>query len=175
MDWHVSGKSRRWLRERMLATDDANECRRCSALLRLSEGDSVSSVSREFGVSRQTVHNWRNRFRDESVEGLKDHPREGRPTIWTKERVELLKTLLDETPRQHEFQATGWTAGLLQTRLRQLLDWDVSEDSLRRKLHQLNYVWKRFRYRLTPDPDRAKKKTYPQTCHSLATRHRSPF
>lgn len=164
MDVQFSGKSRRWLRERMRATEDAKECRRCSALLRLDEGVSVSSVAREFGVSRQTVHNWRNRFQDSSTEDLKDQPRVGRPTVWTNERVELLEHLLNETPRQHEFQAAGWTAGLLQTRLRQLLDWNVSEDSLRRKLHQLDYVWKRFRYRLKPDPLRAKKKTDPQAC-----------
>ena len=164
MEWQLSGKRRQWLRERMRATEDAQECRRCSALLRLDEGRSVSSVARDFGVSRQTVHNWRNRFRDSSTEGLKDQSREGRPTVWTAERLNMLKQLLEDTPRQHEFQAAGWTADLLQTRLPQLLDWSVSEDSLRRKLHQLDYVWKRFRYRLKPDPLRAQKKTYPQTC-----------
>lgn len=164
MEWQISGKSRRWLRERMLATDDAKECRRCGALLRLSEGQSVLSVAREFGVSRQTVHNWMNRFRNSTTEGMKAQSREGRPTVWTSERVELLQTLLNETPREHEFQATGWTAGLLQARLGQLLDWEVSEESLRRKLHQLDYVWKRFRYRLKPDPQRAKKKRSPKTC-----------
>jgi len=56
------------------------------------------------------------------------------------------------------------TTGLLQTRLHQLLDWHVSESSLRRELHELDYVWKRFRYRLKPDPQCAKKKTHPQTC-----------
>lgn len=164
MEWQFSGKSRQWLRERMRTTEDAKECRRCSALLRLDEGHCVSSVAREFGVSRQTIYNWRSRFRDSSADGLQDQSREGRPTVWTAERVDLLQQLLEETPRRHEFQATGWTAGLLQTRLQQLLDWEVSEDSLRRKLHQWDYVWKRFRYRLKPDPLRAQKKTYPQTC-----------
>ena len=164
MEWKLSRKSRRSLRERMLTTEDVKECRRCHALLRLDEGQTVTSVAREFGVTRQTVHNWRSRFQDSQSADLMDASRDGRPSVWTNERVELLKQLLEESPRQHEFQASGWTTGLLQTRLHQLLDWHVSESSLRRELHELDYVWKRFRYRLKPDPQCAKKKTHPQTC-----------
>lgn len=164
MDWKLSGKSRGRLRERMQTTVDARECRRCGALLRLDEGDSVSAVAREFGVSRQTLHNWRDRFQAAAEEGLRDQQRDGRPTVWSEERVRMLEKILVESPRQHGFYAVGWTAGLLQTRLEQLLEWHVSQDSLRRKLHQLDYVWKRYRYRLKPDPLREKKKTHPQTC-----------
>jgi hypothetical protein len=50
----------------------------------------------------------------------------------------------------------------------------VSEYTLRQKLHQLDYVWKRYRYTLKPDPLREKKKTYPQACPGFATRDGGP-
>lgn len=161
MDWKLSEEDRDCLRNRMQTTIDARECRRCSALLRVDEGQTVSAVAREFGVSRQTLHNWRSKFQADRQMDLRDRYRSGRPTVWDDGRVRTLKQLLAESPRQHGFYAVGWTAELLQTRLEQLLEWQVSEDSLRRKLHELDYVWKRYRYRLKPDPNREKKKTHP--------------
>lgn len=161
MDWGLSKKNRDRLRQRMRMTADARECRRCNALLRLDEGRSVSAVAREFGVSRQTLHNWHDKFQAAEPDGLKDQPRGGRPTVWTNERVRTVEQLLAGSPRQHGFHAAGWTAGLLKTRLEQLLEWSVSEYALRQKLHHLDYVWKRHRYTLKPDPLREKKKTYP--------------
>lgn len=173
MDWKLSQSDRDGLQDRMQTTCDARECRRCSALLRLDQGLSVSAVAREFGVSRQTLHNWRDRFHDELSTGLKDQPRSGRPTDWSDRRVETLKKLLDDTPRQHGFHARGWTTSLLQTRLEQLLHWSVSDYSLRQQLHTLDYVWKRYRYKLKPDPLREKKKAHPQANQRLAARHGS--
>lgn len=162
MDWKLSQSDRDGLRHRMQATCDARECRRCTALLRLDQGLSVSAVAREFGVSRQTLHNWHDKFFANLSTGLRDQPRSGRPTDWTDQRTDMLEQLLSDTPRQHGFHAFGWTTSLLQTRLEQLLNWRVSDYSLRQQLHRLDYVWKRNRYALKPDPLYEKKKTYPQ-------------
>ncbi len=59
--------------------------------------------------------------------------------------------------QERDFAALDWTAGLLQAGLQQQLDWTVSDDSLREKLHDLDYVWKRYRDTLKPDPFREKK------------------
>lgn len=163
MEWKLSGKNRGWLLDRMRTTNDARECRRCSALLRLDEGHSVCTVAQEFGVSRQTVHNWRNRLPASTAGGLQDKPRSGRPSVWTDDRVQTLERLLDDSPREHGFYAVGWTAGLLKLGLQQQHDFAVSGYALRQKLHELDYVWKRSRYTLKPDPQREKKKTYPQS------------
>ena len=48
----------------------------------------------------------------------------------------------------------------------QLATWDgrwLSEDSIRRQLHEMGYVWKRTRYELPADPEKEKK-----TAHSPA-------
>jgi transposase len=161
MDGTLSYPQRVRLRELLQTTTDGQVCRRCGALLRWNEGWAAAEVAREFGVTRQTLYNWRNRLQ-EGVGQLHDHPRSGRPSIWTRERVAELQHALDNSPRDFGFHMNGWTAGLLQTLLQNTLGFHVSQDSVRSKLHELGYVWKRFRYRLRPDPQRGKKKTYSQ-------------
>jgi transposase len=68
-----------------------------------------------------------------------------------------LEHALENSPRDFGFHMTGWTSGLLQTLLQKTLGFRVSEHSVRSKLHELGYVWKRFRYTLRPDPQRDKK------------------
>src|SRR5262249_4984109 len=51
----------------------------------------------------------------------------------------------------------SWTVPLLQEVLEAATGLSVSEDTLRRALHRLDYVCKRPRYDLVPDPEREKK------------------
>lgn len=124
----------------------------------LDEGRrTVNQIAHHFGVTRQTLYNWRERVPSSGDGSLSDQTRTGRPTVWLPKRVNLLRKLLSETPRQHGFQARGWTVSLLLERLDQLIQWRGSEDSLRTQLHELDYGWKRYRYVLKPDPEREKK------------------
>ncbi|MER5327114.1 integrase core domain-containing protein [Streptosporangium roseum] len=50
---------------------------RYQAVLQVSSGASVTEVARRFGVSRQTVHRWLSRYRDQGLDGLSD--RSSRP------------------------------------------------------------------------------------------------
>ncbi|RAG85580.1 sugar kinase [Streptacidiphilus pinicola] len=52
---------------------------RASIVLLAAQGLSPSDISRQLGVSRQTVTTWRQRYAAEGVEGLRDRARAGRP------------------------------------------------------------------------------------------------
>lgn len=158
----LSEQQRAGLRQRLQTTTDAQVCRRCGALLDLDEGRLVAEVASEFGVTRQTLYNWRRRCLQDDVFQLADQPRSGRPTKWKPEHLADLEDALARSPRDFGFQMIGWTAGLLKTLLAQRHGLQVSEDSVRDKLHELGYVWKRFRYTLRPDPQRVKKTAHPQ-------------
>lgn len=159
MNGFLSDQQRADLRQKLQTTTDAQVCRRAGALLSLDEGRAVAQVARGFGVTRQTLYNWSNRVEEDGCR-LADDSRCGRPTKWTPEAVADLEDALDRSPREFGFQMIGWTAGLLQKLLEQIHGLVLSEDSVRNKLHELDYVWKRFRYRLRPDPQREKKTTY---------------
>lgn len=51
---------------------------RYRAVLEVLDGAPVVEVALRFGVSRQTVHAWRNRYQDQGVEGLRERSRRPR-------------------------------------------------------------------------------------------------
>src|SRR5207253_4053474 len=109
-------------------------------------------------VTRQTVHNWLDAYRRwPDPRTLADAPRAGRPSVWTADLRQLLRLALRRRPGDWGYPALHWTAPLLLGFLATQGGTDLSDASLRRELHALHYVWKRFRYVLDPDPERAKK------------------
>lgn len=59
---------------------------------------------------------------------------------------ELLDQVLARDPRQDGYQATSGTLPLLATHWRRHYQCPLSEDTLRRRLHEYEYRWKRPRY-----------------------------
>src|SRR5947209_16200408 len=92
---------------------------------------------------------------------LADDDRQGRPRILTEDTEDLLRLLLTCSPQDLGYPATSWTVPLLQQELESDLGRRPSDDTVRRGLHQLGYVWKRPRYVLAPDPEREKKTAHP--------------
>ena len=64
------------------------------------------------------------------------------------------------------------TVPLLQAHLQRCGGRRLSEDTIRRQLDRLGYVWKRFRYVLPPDPEREKKTRHPAAAAGLAAAQR---
>lgn len=83
--------------------------------------------------------------------------RPGRPTVWTEGARALLQELLNQSPTDHGYYAVSWTVPLLQEELRHGTGNHFSDDTIRRELHRLGYVWKRPRYQLEPAPELEKK------------------
>jgi transposase len=154
----LNRRQRYRLHEQLKHTQDASLYRRTLALLELDEGKPVAQIARSLGVTRQTIYNWMGLYsRSFEPLALADAARSGRPATWTPELHELLQTLLHESPTAWGYQAVNWTVPLLR---QQFATWDgrwLSEDTIRRRLHELGYVWKRTRYVLPPDPDKEKK------------------
>ena len=72
----------------------AMEERRLAALPRLRRGESLSSIARKLGVSRQAVFVWAERWRRRGENGLHRRPRPGRPTKLAHTRLAQLPHLL---------------------------------------------------------------------------------
>lgn len=93
----------RWGRRRKTAQALAMRAR---IVLQCAKGWNNGEVAGEFGVTRQMVGRWRQRFIDKRIEGLLDEPRPGAPRRITDADVErvVVKTL-ESTPRG----ATHWS------------------------------------------------------------------
>jgi transposase len=165
---------RRKLRQRLHQTSDARLYRRLLAVLEVDRGTPVSELARLLSVSGQSIYNWIDRFcQQRQIAGLVDQYGIGRPTLWTEERVALLRALLASSPDQWGYFANDWTVPLLQEQLRHGTGQVFALDTVRRQLHRLGYVWKRGRYRLAPDPELAKKTADSQKSPAVAAPERA--
>jgi transposase len=169
----LTSSQRRWLRTQLHRATDASYYRRLLAILELDRGQTVSEVATSLQVTRQSVYNWARSFAaclDPAV--LQDHYGAGRPTVWTQELKTLLLTSLQHRPDELGYVGVNWTVPLLQEHLfRQGGRW-LSDDTIRREMDRLGYVWKRFRYSLPPDPEREKKTRHPAAAAGFAATQR---
>lgn len=121
--------------------------RRFQAVLRVAEGKSVAQAASETDVDRSTVHRWVERYQQSRrVEGLVDVPSPGRPPQADELDEILLAQVLAEDPREHGLLSTTWTVPLLTAHLGQVHGCVVSGRTLRRRLHEYGWRWKRPRY-----------------------------
>jgi transposase len=92
-----------WSRRRKTAQALALRAR---IVLRCASGMQNIDVAEQFGVSKQMVGKWRQRFIDRRIDGLLDEPRPGTPRKITDEDIErVIVQTLETTPRD----ATHWS------------------------------------------------------------------
>jgi len=149
----------------LVQTDDLRLYRRTLALLMWGRGSAVAEIATLLSVHRQSVYNWIATYLQNCDPAcLRDSERSGRPARWTTQTEARLADLLVVSPDQLGYLAVNWTVPLLQDQLEREYSARFSDDTIRRALHRLGYVWKRYRYVLDPDPDLEKK-----TPHSWST------
>lgn len=149
---------RRRLERQLQQTRDARVYRRTLAILEFVRGRPVAQIARTLEVDRRSVYRWVDAY-CESLDplALEDDARSGRPCRWSEECSEWLGGFLTKSPRELGYIEANWTIPLLQECLELCSGKRFSDDTLRRRLRQLGYVWKRTRYVLAPDPEREKK------------------
>src|ERR1700704_1366842 len=121
-------KVRKVLEARCRAPTTAQgDVKRARIVLLAAEGRSTRSIAEEVGVQPRIVSNWRWRFAEHGLGGLKDRPRGGKKPIYGKATDKRILALLDKPPPQGYAR---WTGPLL---ARALGDVDVQ------------YVWRFLR------------------------------
>ena len=142
----LSGADRKRLAVALEAAREARVYRRVEALLLVAEGQTVAEAARRCHVDRSSVHRWLRQYgtqRDAAV--LADRPRSGRPRQSNRLTPRRLAAVLARDPRRCGYQATSWTVPLLAHDLA-AKGIAVSPRTLRRRLHEAGYRWKRPRY-----------------------------
>ena len=141
-----SAADRRRLLQALESTSDARLYRRLQALVEVSEGQPIAAVARRLRVDRSTVHRWLERYRGAREPGrLAERARSGRPRMAAALTEPILRKLLTSDPRDHGFDATTWTVPLLTSHLRSH-GITISARTLRRRIREARFRWKRPRY-----------------------------
>src|SRR5438270_6685548 len=150
---------RRRLHQQLKSTSDARTYRRTLAVLELDRGRSAADIAGMLGVTRQSVHNWAAAFaHDPDPLTLRDEDRSGRPALLAEQTDGLLPSLMGQSPQDLGYPHTDWTVPLLQQQLEKGLGLRPSDETVRRGLRRLGYVWKRPATSSTPTRSARKKR-----------------
>jgi len=163
-----------WQRQRLAVqlkeAQDARLYRRTLAVLEVGRGRSIVQVAQALNVTRQSIYNWIASYaRAHDPRALQDEPHLGRSSFWTEDHQALLQWLLEHTPDEFGYFAVNWTVPLLQEEWEHGTGQHLSDETVRRGLQGLGYVWKRGRYELAPDPELEKKTADSGSPPSFAT------
>jgi len=138
---------RRRLKRAIPAAREARLYRRIEAVLLVAEGQPISEVARRVRATRLSVRSWVERYlATHDAATLADRPRRGRPHSAPRLTPRRLAAALTRDPRGCGYQATSWTVPLLRHYLQQRHGITIGTRTLRRRLHEADYRWKRPRY-----------------------------
>lgn len=132
--------------ERMTQQEAGRVAERARMVRLSSRGFTVQRIMDVFEVVDETLYKWFDRFDEEGPAGLYDRDRSGRPPRIDEEAQVEIERLLSASPLDEGYDFTTWTTPLLKSHLKQHLGLDVSQATVRRTLHRLEFVWRRPRW-----------------------------
>lgn len=137
--------------------------RRAHAILLSDSGKSVSELAEIFGVRRNTVSSWLDRWEAEGLQGLGDAPRSGAPSKLTKAEIKKVVKLIKKHPH-----APRQVLGEISKRIGKT----ISRSTLRRIARRFGLRWKRTRRSLKSKRDEDEFEKAKDELEELKEQHR---
>lgn len=128
----------------------AGLAQRARIVLLAADGVSNTEIAVRLDVSRPTVINWRQRYAESGLLGLRDHARSGRPR--TVDRARILAATL--TPPPAKLGVTHWSSRLLAAHLH-----TDQSTVLRTWRHHRVQPWRAETFKFSTDPELVAKVT----------------
>ena len=119
------------------------EERRLAALPRLQRGESLSSIARQLGVSRQAVFVWSRLWRRRGEKALHRRPRPGRPTKLVRRQLVALPRLLARGAEAYGFSSPIWTTQRVADLIWRHFQVRYDRDHVCRLLHRFGWSWQK--------------------------------
>lgn len=119
---------------------------RARMILLSARGFTVQQIMDVFELVDETLYKWFDRFDEQGPAGLYDRERSGRPPEIDEAAQAEIERLLERSPLDEGYDFTTWTTPLLTRHLKEHLGLEVSEATVRRTLHRLEFVWRRPRW-----------------------------
>lgn len=145
----LAARAREQLQQIARASANARYVRRAQALLWLDAGCSFGIVAGRLGVSRRTIHRWRDWYEDRTTEPvaerIHERTRPGGPAHKRQVARRVIERVWPRDPRRYGYRALVWTAPMLRCEIRRRTEQVVSVRTVRRALRDLRYRYKRPR------------------------------
>lgn len=138
--------------QRLARTEVGRVSERMHMVLLSSRRYTVPQIAAIFDCDEATVRTWLGRFETAGVDGLRDHPRCGRPRRADAAAAKLIGQTLEQTPAACGYRAGYWTVAMLVAYVATAHRLVLSQTTARRILQALDYRWRRPRHALRSDP-----------------------
>jgi transposase len=110
-----------------------------------AEGLSTLQIAQRLGCHRESITPWIERYRRLGVAGLDDAPRSGRPRHLDLETADQVEATLDHSSRETDPSGARWTWARLRAVFRGVARRAFSVETLRRRLHERGFRFRRPR------------------------------
>jgi transposase len=146
----LAGPVRKSLQSIVRRSHDAWEVKRAQALLGLHDGQHITAVADQLGVSRRTIERWVERFRNHRDGPVRERLRRGRHTGRPAKQLKLARRMIeqvwDRDPRRYGFRALVWTVPMLRCLIHQRTEKWLGHATIRRAWRSLGQRYKRPRH-----------------------------
>lgn len=115
---------------------EADQVRRCHAVLLSASGKPVPELAHLFHVNGSTILRWLDRFDADGLAGLGSQWGAGRPPRWDETYEHALVETVRHDPRWYGLEQSNWTCALLAGYAAEKTDIRMSAERVRVLLHQ---------------------------------------
>jgi transposase len=129
--------------ERTRRTSRSQVAERCPYVLLNAAGWRVPQIAQRLERHEHTMRKWLSAYQAQGVQGLYNTPPPGRPPLQGVDLERQWETLLAHSPSHYGYLEAGWTVDMIRDHLRQH-DLPVSDATVRRRLQDGGWVYKRF-------------------------------
>lgn len=127
--------------------------RRALAILLSDAMFTIDQLTTICGADERSIRNWLDAYEAEGLQGLEEAPRSGRPRQTTSEQDQTIAQTVEQSPTRAGCLRTVWTVLSLGAHLVGK-GIHIGPDTLRRRLHELQFRWRRPRLAiLRRDPE----------------------
>lgn len=120
--------------------DDAKAVKRLFVAIEYKKGRSPAEIEERYGIPRQTVYNWLDRFEAGTVhKTIYDEHRSGRSRKLNDKNLSILENLLEEGAESHGFIGQIWTGQRVAGVVEQEFGVSISERTALRYLKELGW------------------------------------
>jgi transposase len=153
------------------STSSADVFRNCLIILLSDSRDTIASIAKRLGCSRETVTRIRRLYRQGGAAALRPIKPPGRKPRATSEFIAQMKEAVGTSPQTLGYGFSVWSAGRLAKHLEKVTGLGFSDDQMRRMLKQHGYSFQRPKHTMKGKRDEA---AYEKARKQLARLKKTP-
>lgn len=158
---------------RFSKNETGREAIRALIILWYDEGMTESKIANLLSISVRSVRRWIRRYKKENIEGLRDRKRTGRPRKTNEQVEKVVEETMKKNPETVGYKLGFWITSLLCLHLFTAFGILLSDSTMRRVMHRLDYVFRRPK--LWPGPSGEKPPEIEKALEEVKKRRQSSF